>query len=265
MCSLPGGANSRHTQPGWVEGHVTCWSISGFLYLCDCADGFGAPLPEHQFVLTVQVLWSLDETEVDGGLVACPQAVLVHAEDGRRLPDAAAVDWRRETVWAERQRRHNLTLTSWRNQVPLTHRLVSQRYCSRVVEHQDLSLKFPGGLWHQLGREHHHAFPYRRALDLRREMNECNQLLSCIDLLRPTFFRANEAVWPPWTSLTDILLRWMDFTGMGMKVPSGSGPSSSVSLSRITPRNVVPDTTVPTPWRKESRGQRFSLGPSAVL
>lgn len=48
-------------------------------------------------MLAVQVLRSLDEAEMDGGLVACSQAVLAHAEDGRRLPDAAAVDWRRET------------------------------------------------------------------------------------------------------------------------------------------------------------------------
>lgn len=65
-----------------------------------------------------------------------------------------------------------------------------------------------------------------------------------------TFLRAKDAVWPPRTSLTGILLRWMDFTAMGMKVPSGSGPKSSVSLSRIIPRNVVPETTVPTPCQE---------------
>lgn len=42
----------------------------------------------------------------------------------------------------------------------------------------------------------------------------------------------------------------MDFTAIGVKVPSGSGPKSSVSLRRITPRNVVPDTTVPTPCQE---------------
>lgn len=71
------------------------WTRGGFLYLCDGAHGFGAALPEHQFVLAVQVLWSLDETEMNGGLVACPQAVFAHAQDGRRLSDAAAVDCRR--------------------------------------------------------------------------------------------------------------------------------------------------------------------------
>lgn len=65
-----------------------------------------------------------------------------------------------------------------------------------------------------------------------------------------TFFRAKDAVCPPWTSLTGILLRWMDLTAMGMKVPSGSGPRSSVSLRRIIPRNVVPETTVPTPCQQ---------------
>lgn len=75
------------------------------------------------------------------------------------------------------------------------------------------------------------------------------------DWLLQTFFRAKDAVWPPRTSLTGILLRWMDLTAMGMKVPSGSGPKSSVSLSRIIPRNVVPETTVPTPCQR--KGQQW--------
>ncbi len=66
-----------------------------------------------------------------------------------------------------------------------------------------------------------------------------------------TFFRAKEAVCPPRTSFTGILLRWMDLTVMERKAPKGSGPRSKVSLSRISPRNVVPDTTVPTPWPKK--------------
>lgn len=65
---------------------------------------------------------------------------------------------------------------------------------------------------------------------------------------RLTFFRAKEAVCPPRTSLTGMRLRWMDLTAKGMKAPRGSGPRSSVSLRRINPRKVVPDTTVPTPW-----------------
>lgn len=62
-----------------------------------------------------------------------------------------------------------------------------------------------------------------------------------------TFLRAKDAVWPPLTSFTGILLRWIDLTTMGMKLPRGSGPSSMVSLRRMSPRRVVPDTTVPTP------------------
>lgn len=76
-----------------------------------------------------------------------------------------------------------------------------------------------------------------------------------VEVGAPTFLRAKEAVWPPWTSLTGILLRWMDLTVMEVKVPSGSGPSSSVSLSWITPWRVVPDTTVPTPCQEESTGR----------
>lgn len=34
-------------------------------YLCDGAHCFGASLPEHQFLVTVQVLGGLDEAEVD--------------------------------------------------------------------------------------------------------------------------------------------------------------------------------------------------------
>jgi len=67
-----------------------------------------------------------------------------------------------------------------------------------------------------------------------------------------TFFRAKDAVCPPRTSLTGILLRCIDFTAIGMNVPSGSGPKSRVSLSRINPRNVVPETTVPTPCQQKT-------------
>lgn len=70
-----------------------------------------------------------------------------------------------------------------------------------------------------------------------------------INLAVPTFLRANEAVWPPLTSFTGILFRWIDLTAIGMKLPRGSGPSSMVSFRRMSPRKVVPDTTVPTPWR----------------
>lgn len=66
-----------------------------------------------------------------------------------------------------------------------------------------------------------------------------------------TFFKAKEAVWPPRTSLTGILLRWMDLTAIGRKLPSGSGPSSKVSFSLIRPLSVVPDTTVPTPYARK--------------
>ena len=63
-----------------------------------------------------------------------------------------------------------------------------------------------------------------------------------------TFFSANEAVCPPCTSSTAILLRWMLLIAMGWKWPRGSGPSIRISFKRITPLSVVPDTTVPTPF-----------------
>lgn len=74
-----------------------------------------------------------------------------------------------------------------------------------------------------------------------------------------TFFRENDAVCPPRTSLTGILLRWMDLTAMGSNEPSGSGPNSRMSFSRINPRNVVPETTVPTPCAKERSKQLWSF------
>lgn len=74
-----------------------------------------------------------------------------------------------------------------------------------------------------------------------------------------TFFKAKEAVWPPRTSLTGILLRWMDLTAIGRKLPRGSGPSSRVSFSLMRPLRVVPDTTVPTPCtEKETTAGRFT-------
>lgn len=64
---------------------------------------------------------------------------------------------------------------------------------------------------------------------------------------RLIFFRAKLAVWPPLTSRTGILFRWMLFTAIGVKRPRGSGPSSKVSFNFMIPFKVVPDTTVPTP------------------
>lgn len=64
-----------------------------------------------------------------------------------------------------------------------------------------------------------------------------------------TFLRAKEAVWPPRTSRTAIRLRCILLTAMGMKWPRGSGPSINVSFNLITPFRVVPDTTVPTPYK----------------
>lgn len=66
---------------------------------------------------------------------------------------------------------------------------------------------------------------------------------------RLTFLRAKEAVWPPRTSRTAMRLRCILLTAMGMKWPRGSGPSINVSFNLITPFRVVPDTTVPTPYK----------------
>lgn len=146
----------------------------------------------------------------------------------------------------------------------LTHGLVSRGYRRRVVQHQNLRLKLPGGLWHQLRGNHYHSFPYRRTLDLREKNKQESQIYNFFffkcsrknDFFfftflpicpSQTFFRENDAVCPPRTSLTGILLRWMDLTAMGSNEPNGSGPNSRMSFSRIIPRNVVPETTVPTP------------------
>lgn len=60
-------------------------------YLSDGAHGLGAAFPEHQPLVYVQVLGGLDEAEMNGGLVPSAQTVLVHAQDGGRLPDAPTV------------------------------------------------------------------------------------------------------------------------------------------------------------------------------
>lgn len=48
----------------------------------------------------------------------------------------------------------------------LTHGLVSGGYRRGMMQHQDLCLKLPSGLWAQSWRHHHHAFPNGWPLDL---------------------------------------------------------------------------------------------------
>lgn len=61
-------------------------------YLGDGTHSLGTSLPEHQLLVTVQILWRFDEAEVDRSLVPRPQAVSVHGQDGGCLPYAATVD-----------------------------------------------------------------------------------------------------------------------------------------------------------------------------
>lgn len=61
-------------------------------YLGDGSHSLGTSLPEHQLLVTVQILWRFDEAEVDRCLVPRPQAVSVHGQDGGCLPYAATVD-----------------------------------------------------------------------------------------------------------------------------------------------------------------------------
>lgn len=65
-----------------------------------------------------------------------------------------------------------------------------------------------------------------------------------------TFFNANDAVWPPRTSLTSILFRCILRMEVDIKWPTGSGPNNNVSFTRTTPFNVIPETTTPTPCKK---------------
>ena len=77
-----------------------------------------------------------------------------------------------------------------------------------------------------------------------------------------TFFKAKEAVCPPRTSLTGIRFRWMLLMTIGTNWPTGSGPSRSESFSRIVPRIVVPETTVPTPGTEYESSIENSAGSS---
>lgn len=72
--------------PGFAGGRWPAWP-----YLGDGAHGLGAAFPEHQPLVYVQVLGGLDEAEVHAGLVPSAQTVLVHAQNGGRLPDAPTV------------------------------------------------------------------------------------------------------------------------------------------------------------------------------
>ena len=57
--------------------------------------------------------------------------------------------------------------------VPLTptHGLVPRADCGGVVKDQDLGLKLPGSLGIQAWRNHHHALPDGRALNLKTRGN----------------------------------------------------------------------------------------------
>lgn len=108
------------------------WGVVGGLQeLSDGAHGLGAAFPEHQPLVYVQVLGGLDEAEMNGGLVSSAQTVLIHAQDGGRLPDAPTVH----------------------------HGLVPRADCGGVMKDQDLGLKLPGSLGIQAWRNHHHALP----------------------------------------------------------------------------------------------------------
>lgn len=60
-------------------------------YLGDSADSFGTPLTKNQPLVYVQVLWSLDEAEVDSGFIPSAQAVFVHAKDSGCLANATTM------------------------------------------------------------------------------------------------------------------------------------------------------------------------------
>ena len=50
------------------------------------------PFSEHEPLSDLEELWVLHELEVHGGLVARPEALGVHPDDGGGLADGAAVD-----------------------------------------------------------------------------------------------------------------------------------------------------------------------------
>lgn len=62
--------------------------------LCDIAHSLGAALPEDHSGVGTDILWVLDEAEPASCLVSCPQVVLVHRHNGRRLPGAPTVNCR---------------------------------------------------------------------------------------------------------------------------------------------------------------------------
>jgi len=82
-----------------VDSHFLLAQLSGGAWhigdhLGHVAHSLCPPLSEDHPGAWLEVLGSLDEPEVAGGLVPRPQVVLVHGQDGGRLPCAAAVHYK---------------------------------------------------------------------------------------------------------------------------------------------------------------------------
>lgn len=181
----------------------------------DITDGLGLALAEHEPHARLDVLGVLDEAEAHLGLVAGTQMRLRHADDRGGLAHGPDVH----------------------------HGLVADRDRRRVVQDQQVGRELPGRPRVQQRRQHHHAL--RRATILPWDIAARWNTLRI--WLRLIFFSENDADWLPRTSRTGMRFRWMLLIGCGEKLPSGSGPSSSTSLTRMMPFRHVPDTTVPTP------------------
>lgn len=62
------------------------WDYSSYV-----TNSLGPTLTEHHALACLEVLWVLDEAEVDASLVPCPQALLRHRQDAGSLPDTPAM------------------------------------------------------------------------------------------------------------------------------------------------------------------------------
>ena len=146
----------------------------------------------------------------------------------------------------------------------VTHGLVSCPNCGWMVKNKDFPFKLPASGWVDKRRYHHHSFPDLRTFNLKWIKQFLTQVFMSNQVFQIfTFFNAKEAVCPPLTSLTGIRLRCILLITIGVKLPTGSGPSRRVSFKRMVPRMVVPETTVPTPGTEYESSIENSGGSSA--
>ena len=94
------------------------------------------PLSEDHPGARLEVLGSLDEPEVAGGLIPRPQVVLVHGQDGGRLPCAAAVHYKGsfQAINVLTKARMDVQCTVYRQDVDFRSNLIGYTYFGWIYD-----------------------------------------------------------------------------------------------------------------------------------